>query len=53
VAAVTAGRRPRLAELYIKRAYKLADEEYADIPEIDSEIRSMQEGDESHEGDEN
>ena len=47
------GTSPRLAELYIKRAYKLADEEYADIPAIDSEIRSMQEGDESHEGDEN
>ena len=47
------GASPRLAELYIKRAYKLADEEYADIPALDSEIRSMQEGDESHEGDEN
>jgi hypothetical protein len=32
---------PRLAELYIQRAYKLADEEYADIPAIDSEIRTL------------
>jgi hypothetical protein len=32
---------PRLAELYIQRAYKLADEEYADIPAIDSEIRAL------------
>jgi hypothetical protein len=31
----------RLAELYIQRAYKLADEEYADIPAIDSEIRAL------------
>jgi len=31
----------RLAELYVQRAYKLADEEYADIPAIDSEIRAL------------
>ncbi|MGO8946460.1 MAG: hypothetical protein ACLQUY_02110 [Ktedonobacterales bacterium] len=34
----------RLAELYIQRAYKLADEEYADIPAIDSEIRALHDG---------
>jgi hypothetical protein len=32
----------RLAELYIQRAYKLVDEEYADIPAIDSEIRALE-----------
>jgi hypothetical protein len=32
---------PRLIELYIQRAYKLADEEYADIPAIDTEIRAL------------
>ncbi len=31
----------RLAELYLRRAYKLADEEYADIPPIDDEIRAL------------
>ncbi len=31
----------RLAELYIQRAYKLVDEEYADIPPIDTEIRAL------------
>jgi hypothetical protein len=47
------GTGPRLAELYIKRAYKLADEEYADIPAIDSEIRALQDGEQGHEGDGN
>ncbi len=33
----------RLAELYLKRAYKLLDEEYADIPDIERAIRELQE----------
>lgn len=33
----------RLAELYMSRAYKLLDEEYADIPAIDRAIRELQE----------
>jgi hypothetical protein len=33
----------RLAELYMSRAYKLLDEEYADIPGIDRAIRELQE----------
>lgn len=33
----------RLAELYLKRAYKLLDEEYADIPGIERAIRELQE----------
>ncbi|GCE13097.1 hypothetical protein [Tengunoibacter tsumagoiensis] len=33
----------RLAELYLSRAYKLLDEEYADIPNIEREIRDLQE----------
>jgi hypothetical protein len=32
----------RLAELYIERGYKLLDEEYADIPEIERAIRELQ-----------
>jgi hypothetical protein len=32
-----------LAELYLKRAYKLLDEEYADIPDIERAIRELQE----------
>jgi hypothetical protein len=32
----------RLAELYLSRAYKLADEEYADIPGIDRTIQDLQ-----------
>ncbi len=32
----------RLAELYLSRAYKLLDEEYADIPGIEREIRELQ-----------
>jgi hypothetical protein len=47
------GSSPHLAELYIKRAYKLADEEYADIPAIDSEIRALHETEQSHDGDGN
>ena len=31
----------RLAELYLSRAYKLVDEEYADIPEIDRAIQEL------------
>ena len=32
----------RLAELYLSRAYKLVDEEYADIPGIDRAIQNLQ-----------
>ena len=32
----------RLAELYLSRAYKLVDEEYADIPGIDRTIQDLQ-----------
>jgi len=32
----------RLAELYLERAYKLLDEEYADIPGIERAIRELQ-----------
>ena len=31
----------RLAELYLSRAYKLVDEEYADIPDIDRAIQEL------------
>ena len=31
----------RLAELYLSRAYKLLDEEYADIPELDRAIQEL------------
>lgn len=31
----------RLAELYLQRAYKLADEDYASIPPIEREIRTL------------
>ena len=33
----------RLAELYIERGFKLADEEYAEIPRLDRAIRELQE----------
>lgn len=33
----------KLAELYIERGYKLLDEEYADIPNIERAIRDLQE----------
>lgn|SRR6185312_4759999 len=33
----------KLAELYIDRGYKLLDEEYADIPNIEQAIRKLQE----------
>jgi hypothetical protein len=33
----------RLAELYLSRAYKLLDEEYAEIPGIERAIRELQE----------
>lgn len=33
----------RLAQLYIERGYKLLDEEYADIPNIERAIRELQE----------
>lgn len=32
---------PRLATLYLQRAYKLLDEQYADIPPIENEIRAL------------
>jgi len=32
----------KLAELYLSRAYKLLDEEYADIPALDRAIRDLQ-----------
>jgi hypothetical protein len=32
----------KLAELYIERGYKLLDEEYADIPNIERTIRDLQ-----------
>jgi hypothetical protein len=32
---------PHLAELYLQRAYKLADEQYIDIPPIEQEIREL------------
>jgi hypothetical protein len=32
----------KLAELYLSRAYKLVDEEYADIPSIERAIRDLQ-----------
>lgn len=34
----------RLAELYLSRAFKLLDEEYADIPGIERAIRELQDG---------
>ena len=33
----------KLAELYMSRAYKLLDEEYADIPDIERSIRQLKE----------
>ncbi len=36
-------RSARLAELYLSRAYKLLDEEYAEIPAIERAIRELQE----------
>jgi hypothetical protein len=33
----------KLAELYLSRAFKLVDEEYADIPEIERAIRELRE----------
>jgi hypothetical protein len=32
----------KLAELYLSRAYKLLDEEYAEIPAIERSIRELQ-----------
>ena len=34
---------PRLAGLYLQRAYKLLDEEYTDIPPIERDIRALRE----------
>ena len=34
---------PRLAELYLQRAYKLLDEDYAGIPPIEESIRALRE----------
>jgi hypothetical protein len=36
---------PRLAELYLQRAYKLLDEDYIDIPPIEQEIRDLRQQD--------
>ena len=36
---------PRLAELYLQRAYKLLEEDYAGIPPIEESIRALREGD--------
>ena len=33
---------PRLAELYLQRAFKLADEDYISIPPLDEQIRVLQ-----------
>ena len=42
-AALTNGDRgAKLAELYLERGFKLADEEYAEIPRIDRAIRELQ-----------
>ncbi len=45
---------PRLAELYLQRGFKLADEDYASIPPLDQQIRALQgaddDGDTSDEG---
>jgi hypothetical protein len=42
-AALTNGDRgARLAELYLERGFKLADEDYAEIPRIDRAIRELQ-----------
>lgn len=35
---------PRLAGLYLQRAYKILDEDYMSIPPIDAEIRALREG---------
>ena len=45
IAAATSSqeRGARLAQLYIERGYKLLDEEYADIPNIERAIRELQE----------
>lgn len=40
---------PRLAGLYLQRAYKLLDEQYTDIPPIERDIRALRE--QSGEGD--
>jgi len=42
-AAIETGERgSRLAQLYLERGYKLLDEEYADIPNIERTIRELQ-----------
>ena len=42
-AAIGGGERgSRLAQLYLERGYKLLDEEYADIPDIERTIRELQ-----------
>lgn len=38
---------PRLAELYLQRAYKLLDEDYASIPPIEETIRALRESETS------
>jgi hypothetical protein len=43
MAAVEPGERgAKLAQLYLERGYKLLDEEYADIPEIERSLRELQ-----------
>ena len=41
---------PKLAGLYLQRAYKILDEDYMSIPPIDAEIRSLREGGDSASG---
>ena len=41
---------PKLAGLYLQRAYKILDEDYMSIPPIDAEIRALREGGDSAPG---
>lgn len=41
---------PRLAELYLLRAYKLLDEQYIDIPPIERDIRAIDGDEDEHPG---
>lgn len=41
---------PRLAELYLQRAYKLLDEDYIGIPPIEQEIRDLRQQDHPDDG---
>jgi hypothetical protein len=40
-AADSSKRGSRLAQLYLERGFKLLDEEYAEIPRIEREIREL------------